>query len=285
MNTGPPGTGKTTTISAASRIWDLCRFPVWIVAHSNVAVKNIAETLFKRGVDFKLIVSKEFYVEWYVHSPARHSAHIGAQQHPFLDVRHEHLYCEIQGKVRRSDELPTQKVAMERELGGSYIILSTLSMISNPSLHDNGTFDIIPVERLIIDEASQINIFEFMVGDYFPSPPISQHSGSCSTYSLGFNQGFRKFVSSVTPSSVSSSACLIWSLSKQIKVPPFGQDNVPSIKTIFDLTLKSHPKHCFFLNIQCSPIPTHWCHLCLMPSSTCRPDATADWQLHIKQCL
>jgi hypothetical protein len=22
-----------------------------------------------------------------------------------------------------------------------------------------------------------------------------------------------------------------------------------------------------------------------MPSSTCRPDATADWQLHIKQCL
>ena len=42
-------------------------------------------------------------------------------------------------------------------------------MISNPSLHDNGTFDIIPVERLVIDEAPQINIFEFVVSDYFPS--------------------------------------------------------------------------------------------------------------------
>ncbi len=64
--TGPPGTGKTTTIAAASRIWDLCRCHVWIVAHSNVAVKNIAETLFKKEVDFKLLVSKEFFEEWCV---------------------------------------------------------------------------------------------------------------------------------------------------------------------------------------------------------------------------
>jgi len=111
--------------------------------------------------------------------------------------------------VRRSDELPSEKVAMERELGGSHIILSTLSMISNPSLHDNGTFDIIPVERIIIDEASQINIFEFMVSEHFPSSRpqfLSILIRSCSTYLLGFNQSFRKFVSSATPSSVSSSA-------------------------------------------------------------------------------
>ena len=63
---GPPGTGKTTTIAAASRIWDLCKLPVWIVAHSNVAVKNIAETLFKKEVDYRLLVSKEFYEEWFV---------------------------------------------------------------------------------------------------------------------------------------------------------------------------------------------------------------------------
>lgn len=63
---GPPGTGKTTTIAAASRIWDLCKLPVWIVAHSNVAVKNIAETLFKKDVDYRLLVSKEFYEEWFV---------------------------------------------------------------------------------------------------------------------------------------------------------------------------------------------------------------------------
>lgn len=64
MYTGPPGTGKTTTIAAATRIWDIHDCPVWIIAHSNVAVKNIAETLFKRNVDFKILVSKEFYVEW-----------------------------------------------------------------------------------------------------------------------------------------------------------------------------------------------------------------------------
>ena len=128
-----------------------------------------------------------------------------------LAARHEHLYCEIQEKVRRSDELPTEKVAMERELGGSHIILSTLSMISNPSLHDNGTFDIIPVERLVIDEASQINIFEFMVSDYFPSSrlPFLSPFACCSTYSFGFNQYFKKFVSSATLSSVSSNASYV----------------------------------------------------------------------------
>lgn len=149
---------------------------------------------------------------------------------------------------------------MERELGGSHIILSTLSMISNPSLHDNGTFDIIPVERLIIDEASQINIFEFMVSDYdysasSPLQILSIHV-CCSTYSFGFNHHFKKFVSSATPSNVSSSAVFYPELSKRIEVPPFGQDEVPSIKTIFDLT--SRPDQDFFLNIQC---------LCISPYS------------------
>jgi len=64
---GPPGTGKTTTIAAAARLWELARRPLWIIAHSNVAVKNIAESLFKKGVDFKLLVSKEFYEEWWAY--------------------------------------------------------------------------------------------------------------------------------------------------------------------------------------------------------------------------
>ena len=61
---GPPGTGKTRTIGAAAAIWDEQRRPAWIVAHSNVAVLNIAETLYKREVDFKLLVSREFHFEW-----------------------------------------------------------------------------------------------------------------------------------------------------------------------------------------------------------------------------
>jgi regulator of nonsense transcripts 1 len=62
--TGPPGTGKTTTIAAAAAIWASHRLPCWIIAHSNVGVKNIAEKLFEKEVDFRLIVSQEFLFEW-----------------------------------------------------------------------------------------------------------------------------------------------------------------------------------------------------------------------------
>ncbi|KAI9510322.1 hypothetical protein F5148DRAFT_608117 [Russula earlei] len=61
---GPPGTGKTTTIAAAAEIWSSNGLPCWIIAQSNVGVKNIAESLLKREIDFKLIVSQEFLVEW-----------------------------------------------------------------------------------------------------------------------------------------------------------------------------------------------------------------------------
>jgi AAA domain len=67
---GPPGTGKTTMIAAMTQY--LARrsvFPggdcVYIVAQSNVAVKNIAEKLLKeRFGEFKLLVSEEFHYEW-----------------------------------------------------------------------------------------------------------------------------------------------------------------------------------------------------------------------------
>jgi regulator of nonsense transcripts 1 len=62
--TGPPGTGKTTTIAAAAAIWVSHKQPCWIIAQSNVGVKNIAEKLFQKEVDFRLIVSQEFYFEW-----------------------------------------------------------------------------------------------------------------------------------------------------------------------------------------------------------------------------
>jgi len=62
--TGPPGTGKTTTIAAAAAIWVSYKHPCWIIAQSNVGVKNIAEKLFKEQVNFKLIVSQEFLFEW-----------------------------------------------------------------------------------------------------------------------------------------------------------------------------------------------------------------------------
>lgn len=63
----------------------------------------------------------------------------------------------------RSDELPDDPRGLERVILDSRIILSTLSMLSNPALDNNGLFKLVPVEKLVIDEASQINIFEYLV--------------------------------------------------------------------------------------------------------------------------
>lgn len=69
---GPPGTGKTTVIAAAVK--SLIVNPsytekrhIWLLAQSNVAVKNIAEKLAEVDFwDFKLIVSNEYHFEWCV---------------------------------------------------------------------------------------------------------------------------------------------------------------------------------------------------------------------------
>jgi regulator of nonsense transcripts 1 len=67
---GPPGTGKTTVIAAS--VLSIMEYgnkqrTIWLVAHSNVAVKNIAEKLDKVGFrEFKLLVSKDFHYDWCV---------------------------------------------------------------------------------------------------------------------------------------------------------------------------------------------------------------------------
>jgi len=67
---GPPGTGKTTVIAASvSSIMEYGneKRTIWLIAQSNVAVKNIAEKLDKVGFrEFKLLVSKDFHLDWYV---------------------------------------------------------------------------------------------------------------------------------------------------------------------------------------------------------------------------
>ena len=52
---------------------------------------------------------------------------------------------------------------MSKTFRGVTVVLCTLSMLSNPKLADCGLIDILPVTSLVIDEASQIDIFEFMV--------------------------------------------------------------------------------------------------------------------------
>ncbi len=77
--------------------------------------------------------------------------------------RHEHLYEAIEKHLIRSDDFIADQVVAERFIGGSTVILCTVSMLSNPGLGSCRIYDLVPVERLIVDEASQIDSFEFMV--------------------------------------------------------------------------------------------------------------------------
>ncbi|KAI0694620.1 hypothetical protein BC835DRAFT_1000519 [Cytidiella melzeri] len=106
---GPPGSGKTTVIGAfVQSAVDAGWSGIWLLAQSNVAVKNIAEKLGKIGFeDWRLLVSKDFHLGW-----------------------HEHLYHQISSRTVRSDDIKKAS----RELKGIKVILSTLSMLSNPRI-------------------------------------------------------------------------------------------------------------------------------------------------------
>ncbi len=64
---GPPGTGKTSVIACfVQSAIDAGRNGIWLIAETNVAVKNIAEKL--ASVNFtawRLLVSKDFHFDWY----------------------------------------------------------------------------------------------------------------------------------------------------------------------------------------------------------------------------
>ena len=76
--------------------------------------------------------------------------------------RHEHLYAGIEDRLIRSDHFGHAFDA-KNHIGHTSVMLCTLSMLSNPGLDSHGFFRHVPLERLIVDEASQIDTFEFKV--------------------------------------------------------------------------------------------------------------------------
>ncbi|KAH9925859.1 P-loop containing nucleoside triphosphate hydrolase protein, partial [Epithele typhae] len=195
---GPPGTGKTSTIAIALKKWCTQNEPVWVIAQSNVGVKNIAEKLVEPGyaVDFKIIVSKEFHFEW-----------------------HEHLYKQgVEEHLIRSDDLRLH-ADTERMLKGSKVILCTLGMLSNPALIDCGLLRLVPVERLVVDEASQIDSSEFL------------------HLFVKFDK-LRKVCMFGDPD----------------QLPPYGREHAPEMATIFDFAHLKRSRH--FLDTQYRmPVP------------------------------
>ncbi|KAK0485263.1 P-loop containing nucleoside triphosphate hydrolase protein [Armillaria novae-zelandiae] len=176
---GPPGTGKTTVISAAVTSviasGDQDR-TLWLVAHSNVAVKNIAEKLASFGcLGFKILVSKDFHYGW-----------------------HEHLYTVIEPNLIRSDDFVEDIVGMARQLLDSRIILCTLSMLSHDRMSTIAR--IVPVQTIIFDEASQIEI-----GDYLPV--------------------IHRFASSLQK--------MVF-IGDDKQLPPYGHSDIPDLQSVFE---------------------------------------------------
>ncbi|KAI5480605.1 hypothetical protein MNV49_000301 [Pseudohyphozyma bogoriensis] len=143
--TGPPGTGKTSVISASVQTWLLQRPSpsnscIYCVTSSNVAAKNIAESLASSGfAKFRLLVSRDFFEEW-----------------------HEHRYDLGKNLITTGQLPPTLEMTeLEDLMGGVRVIISTLAMLSSTNLVQNSFFATFPLSTLLVDEASQIRIDQY----------------------------------------------------------------------------------------------------------------------------
>jgi hypothetical protein len=172
---GPPGTGKTSVIAAMTQslllsgdtkpndeeeihpVPDLDGSDsesdfikdgptVWIIAQSNVAVKNVAEKLVKIGIqEFKLIVSSDFHIDWYLicYDHPRNISRIN---------RHEDLYLKIKANMCNTGELPATKGEVPTFLRTTRVILCTLSMITSKRLRALEFHKVVPVKNVVVDE-------------------------------------------------------------------------------------------------------------------------------------
>ncbi|KAI0827584.1 AAA domain-containing protein, partial [Trametes gibbosa] len=104
---------------------------VWVVAQSNVGVKNIARSIVEHDVDFKLLVSSEFL-------------------------------SNVESKLICSEMFAQDGLNLKRAIGETRIILCTVAMLSSAALQLHGMFSFRPVEILVVDEASQIDSSEYM---------------------------------------------------------------------------------------------------------------------------
>ncbi|KAF7424522.1 hypothetical protein PC9H_009829 [Pleurotus ostreatus] len=204
---GPPGTGKTSVIAnyVKTAIHSGYR-GLWLVAQSNVAVKNIAEKLISyEFTDFRLLVSREFRYEW-----------------------HEHLYQKIQPHVIQSDEF-TEYLGVR--LKGVQVILCTLSMLSNK--HISRFTSSVPLQTLVVDEASQIE-----VGDYVSTFAKSLVCVKFVSLVMTNNEEIESLQSIFEVSHLREKTYL---LDTQYRMPPQAGDFISA--AVYDNLLKSNPLH------------------------------------------
>ncbi|GLB40322.1 putative AAA domain containing protein [Lyophyllum shimeji] len=211
---GPPGTGKTSVIASFVQLAIQTGLDgIWLVAQSNVAVKNIAEKLLSAGFTaWKLLVSKDFIFEW-----------------------HEHIYTKVQDNIIRSDQFFKIK---PHAIKDCKVMLCTLSMLSNMFITKFTSQN--PMKILIVDEASQIEIGDYIsilstsssnlrkacfIGDDKQLPPFGQEDlqDLQSIFEIPHLHPLRLF------------------LDTQYRMPP--QIGAIISNLVYDSKLKSNPTH------------------------------------------
>lgn len=154
--------------------------------------------------------------------------------------RHEHLYQKIEWNVIRSDDFSTDRVGTSRIILGSKVILCTLSMFSHPRLAYTGITRIVPVETVIVDEASQIEL-----GDYLPL--WSLHGKKMKKMVFIGDDKQREFVRSHRVRVLTKSLGVFRAT---VIVAPYGQDDLGDLQSIFEVP---HLRgRAVFLNTQCT---------------------------------
>ena len=124
-------------------------------------------------------------------------------------------------------------------------------------LDDRRIYELVPLERLVIDEASQIDVGEFMVGRFrlivvtshlicalAPLPQVQQTAES-----MFLRRSETTSVLFLSFRTVSSSS---------IAVPPYGRDTIKSLQSLFEIKHLRRQAH--FLNTQCDTrhyLPDH----------------------------
>ncbi|KAH9850369.1 P-loop containing nucleoside triphosphate hydrolase protein [Lenzites betulinus] len=225
---GPPGSGKTSVIAAfVTSAITAGASGIWLVAQSNIAVKNIAEKLVDVGFDnWRLLVSQGFHFGW-----------------------HDHIYSKVNKNLIISKDFKRA----HRQIQGVKVFLCTLSMLSNPTLHIFTSVN--PIKTLVVDEASQITLGSYvvpltsfptiskmcMIGDDKQLPPYGSEDSEENMKSIFEVEHLRPSVQF---------------LDIQYRMPPLIGDVVSEV--VYDGQLRSNPEHpipydtpsCWFVHVQ-----------------------------------
>jgi len=124
------------------------------------------------------------------------------------------LYERIERNVIRSETFPKNQIDAERLLSGSRVILCTLSMFSYPRFRESDFSRIVPVDTVLVDEASQVEL-----GSYLP---LLDRFGE-TIQKLAF-------------------------IGDNRQLAPYGQDDIGDLKSIFEAS--GLQKNAIFLDTQ-----------------------------------